>query len=85
MSGNNFFGKIEKKTGVKMIEILKLANSLKHANFKDEQTVRNVINQVSKLANRSVSKEKEDQIVKAILTNNMPTDFASLMKMINKK
>ncbi|RBW68427.1 stage VI sporulation protein F [Bacillus taeanensis] len=85
MSGNSFFGMIEKKTGVKMMEVLKLANSLKNANFKDEQTVRGVIKQVSKLANRPVPKEKEDQIVKAILTNNMPTDFASLIKMMNKK
>ena len=30
-------------------------------------------------------KEQEDQIVKAIINNNMPTDFGSLSKMFKNK
>ncbi|MFE7152294.1 stage VI sporulation protein F, partial [Heyndrickxia sporothermodurans] len=40
---NNFFKNIEKKTGVNMKEIFELANSLQNANFKDEKTVRGII------------------------------------------
>jgi hypothetical protein len=76
---------IQKKTNVRPDELLKLANSVSSTNLKDEAAVRQLIAQVAKLANKPVSKEKEDQIVKAITTNNMPMDFASLAKMFNKK
>lgn len=81
-NNNNMFGNIEKKTGVNMNEILKLANSLSNANFKDEKTVRRVIQQVAQLAGRRVSKEKEDMIVKSILNNNVPLDLNALTKMM---
>lgn len=81
---NPFFDNLEKKTNVKANDLMNLANSVSNANFKDEKTVRTLISQVSKLANVPVSKEKEDQIVQAIVQNNMPTDFASLAKMFQK-
>ncbi|MES9761127.1 stage VI sporulation protein F, partial [Priestia megaterium] len=40
---NNMFKNIEKKTGVNMKDIFELANSVQNANFKDEQTVRNIV------------------------------------------
>ncbi|MFA9455546.1 stage VI sporulation protein F [Halalkalibacter sp. AB-rgal2] len=76
---------IQKKTSVKPDEIMKLANSVSQANLQDEKTVRQLVAQVAKLANKEVSKEKEDQIVNAIVNNNMPADFSSLAKMFNKK
>nr|WP_277750895.1 stage VI sporulation protein F [Anaerobacillus alkaliphilus] len=82
---NNLFDNLEKKTNVKQQDIFNLANSVSGANFKDEQTVRNLIQQVSKLANKPVPKEKEDELVKAITNNNLPLDFASLSKMFGKK
>lgn len=87
MVGKNdsFMDQIQKKTSVKPDELLKLANSVSSANLQDEKTVRQLIAQVAKLANKEVSKEKEDQIVNAIVKNNMPADFASLAKMFNKK
>ncbi|KHF40350.1 stage VI sporulation protein F [Halalkalibacter okhensis] len=82
---SSFMDQIQKKTNVRPDELLKLANSVSNTNLKDEAAVRQLISQVAKLANKPVSKEKEDQIVKAITTNNMPMDFASLAKMFNKK
>lgn len=82
---NSFFDNLEKKTNVKQEDIFNLANSVSGANFKDEQTVRNLIQQVAKLANKPVSKEKEDELVKAIVNNNMPMDFGTLAKMFGKK
>lgn len=82
---NSFFDNIEKKSNVKQEDIFNLANSVSGANFKDEKTVRNLICQVAKLANKPVSKEKEDELVKMIINNNLPLDFSSLGKMFGKK
>lgn len=82
---NSFFDNIEKKANVKQGDIFSLANSVSGANFNDEETVRNLIQQVSKLANKQVSKEKEDELVKTIINNNIPLDFGSLAKMFAKK
>lgn len=82
---SNMFGNIEKKTGVKMEEVLKLAKSLRHADFQDEKTVREVIKKVGSLANKPVSKQKEDMLVKTIISGKVPKDFSTLEKMLKKK
>ncbi|MCA0968997.1 stage VI sporulation protein F [Halobacillus litoralis] len=78
------FGNLEKKTGVKMDDVMKLAQSLQNANFQDEKTVRQVIQKVSKLAGKPVSKKKEDKLVKAIVSGNIPSDMSSIEKMLKK-
>ncbi|KUP07551.1 sporulation protein [Bacillus coahuilensis p1.1.43] len=82
---NPFFKNIEKKTGVNMDDVLKLANSLQSANFQDEKTIRGVIQQVSQLANKKVPKELEDKIVKSIIKDGKSMDFNTISEMINKK
>jgi hypothetical protein len=82
---NNFFKNIEKKTGVNMKDIFDLANSLQNANFKDEKTVRNVIQRVSEIAKKPVSKDLEDQIVKSIINDGKSLDINTISKMINNK
>ncbi|BDG34842.1 stage VI sporulation protein F [Saccharococcus caldoxylosilyticus] len=82
---NQFFKNIEKKTGVNMKDILELANSLQHANFKDEKTVRHVIQRIAQIANRKVPKELEDQIVKTIIQNGKQLDFSTIANMLNNK
>ncbi|MGG3843665.1 stage VI sporulation protein F [Anoxybacillus kestanbolensis] len=81
----NFFKNIEKKTGVNMQDIFALANSLQHANFKDEKTVRGIVQRVAKIANRDVPKELEDKIVQAIINNGKQIDFNTIANMLNKK
>ncbi|CRK83438.1 stage VI sporulation protein F [Neobacillus massiliamazoniensis] len=82
---NGFFKNIEKKTGVNMQDIFDLANSLQNANFKDEKTVRNVIKRVSQIANKPVSRDLEDQIVKTIIKDGKSLDFNTISKMMNNK
>jgi flagellar motor component MotA len=82
---NQFFKNIEKKTGVNMKDVLELANSLQNANFKDEKTVRHVIQRVAQIANRKVPKELEDQIVKTITKNGKQLDFSTIANMLNNK
>lgn len=81
----NFFKNIESKTGVNMKDVFDLANSLQGANFKDEATVRSVIQRVSKIANKPVNKELEDKIVQSIVADGQQLDFSTLSKMLNKK
>lgn len=82
---NHFFKNIEKKTGVNMKDIFELANSLQHADFTDEKTVRGVIQRVSQIANKPVSKEMENKIVESIVKDGKQLDFTQISKMINNK
>lgn len=82
---NNLFKNIEKKTGVNMKDVFDLANSLQGANFQDENTVRNVIQRVSHMARKPVSKDLEDKIVNSIVNGKEKLDFGTIAKMINKK
>lgn len=82
MNQNNLFNNIEKQSKVNINEVLKLANSLKGANFKDEKTIRAVVSRVAKLANVTVSKQKEDELVKAIVNNRIPQNLQDLSKML---
>ncbi|PTY76375.1 sporulation protein [Heyndrickxia sporothermodurans] len=82
---NNFFKNIEKKTGVNMKDIFELANSLQNANFKDENTVRSIVQRVSQIANKPVSKEMENKIVNSIVKDGKSIDMNTISKMINNK
>lgn len=86
MGQNNesIFDKIQKSAGMDKNQIFNLADSVKDANFKDDTTVRQIVKQVALLAGKPVTREKEDQIVKAIITNNLPLDFASLNNLFKK-
>jgi uncharacterized protein YpuA (DUF1002 family) len=82
---NQFFKNIEKRTGVNMKDIFELVNSLQGANFKDENTVRNVVKRVSQIANKKVPKELEDKIVETIVKDGSQIDFSTIANMINQK
>lgn len=86
MNQNNpFFDEIEKRTNVRKDDIFNLANSVASANFQDEKTVRQLVSDVSRLAGVPVSKQKEDQIVKAVVNNKVPMSLSSLTKMFKQK
>lgn len=72
---DNFFKKIEKKTNVNKETILSLANKLQQGNMKDEQTLKKVIQEISKMTGREVSKEKEQKIINAVLNDKVPSNF----------
>ncbi|MFS0782838.1 stage VI sporulation protein F [Bacillus sp. 1P06AnD] len=82
---SNFFKNMEKKTGVNMKDVMELAGSLQGANFKDEATVRGVIQRVSKMAGKPVNRELEDKIVNSIINDGKQLDFGTIANMINKK
>ncbi len=77
---DNFFKKVEKRTNVDKDTILSLAEKLQGDNMKNENSLRDVIKQISKLTGKDVSKEKEDKIINTILDDKVPKDIDKLMK-----
>lgn len=82
---NNVFDRVQQQSGVNKDTIFKLADTLQTANFKDEKVVRDLVRKLAVLAGKPITKEKEDQIVKLVINNNLPIDFNSLTGMISGK
>lgn len=78
------FDKLQKNANINPDDIYKVADSVKHANLSDEKTVRKLVRHLAKLANKPVSKEKEDKIVQSIVNNKMPMDMQSLTQLFKK-
>lgn len=69
---DKFFSKVEKKTKVDKETILSLAQKLNTGNLKEESSLREVIQTLSSLTGKKVSKEKEDKIIDTILKDKVP-------------
>ena len=72
---DNFFDKIERKSKVGKQTILDLANKLQQSDLKNEETLREVIRELGEMTGKSVSKEKEDKIIEAVVTDKVPKDI----------
>ena len=75
MFKDNLFKKIEDKTKVNKETIINLADKIKKNNFKDENTIREVIKDLSSITGKEVSKEKEDKIISAIINDKVPKNI----------
>ena len=75
MFKDSLFNKIEKKTNINKETIINLANKIQKNNMKDESTLREVIQDLSNLTGKEVSKEKEDKIIKAIINDQVPNNI----------
>ena len=76
---DSFFNKIEKKTNVNKQSILDIASRLKDGNLKDENTIRGVIEELSKLTGKEVSKEQSDKIVNAVIGDKIPNNLEGMI------
>lgn len=74
---DSIFKKVEKKTNINKDTILSLANKLKNSNFKDENILNEVIDELSYMTGKEVSKEKKDKIIKAIKNDKVPNNIES--------
>ncbi len=71
----NLFKKVENRTKVNKNTILNLAAKLQNGNMKDKNTLLEVIDELSFLTGRSVSSEKKEKIVNAIIQDKVPNDI----------
>lgn len=78
MFRDSFFKRVEKKTNINKETILSLADKLQRSNMKDENTLREVIKDISNMTGKEVSKEKEQRIIDAIKKDNIPKDIGNM-------
>lgn len=76
---DSFFNKVERKTNVGKDTILKLAKKLQENDLKNENTLREVINELSDLTGRTVSEEKKNKIIEAVQNDNVPKDIDKMI------
>lgn len=76
---DSLLNKVEKKTNVSKQTILDLASRLKDGDLKNENTIRGVIEELSKLTGKEVTKEQSDKIVKAVVGDQIPNNLESMI------
>ena len=72
---DSFFKKVEKKTNVDKNTIIDLANKLQNGNMKDEATLKEVINTLSKMTGKKVTKEQEEKIINTVMNDQVPQNL----------
>jgi hypothetical protein len=75
MSKEDLFDRIEKKTNVNKDTIISLARKLQDGDFKNEDNLRSIIEEISTITGKEVSKEKEDKIVEMVINDKVPTNI----------
>lgn len=76
---DKFFDMVEKKTNVNKDTILDLAKKLQESDLKNEGTLREIIHTLSKMTGKTVSKEQEEKILKAVADDKVPKDIEKLI------
>lgn len=72
------FEKVKKKTNVDKETILDLAKMVNDNGLKDETTLRKVINKLSLMTGKNVSKDLEDKIIDTIKEDKVPKNIKNM-------
>lgn len=72
---DSFFNKVEKKTSVDKKTIISLAEKLQKGNMKDEKTLREVIETLSKMTGKKITKEQSDKIINKVVDGKVPENI----------
>ncbi len=72
MFDDSFFKKVEKKTKVDKNTIISLAEKLQGGNMKDEKTLSEVIDTLSKMTGKKVNKDLKEKIIKKVVKDEVP-------------
>lgn len=72
MLDDSFFKKVEKKTKVNKNTIVSLAEKLQKGNMKDEATLSEVIDTLSKMTGKKVNKDLKAKIIKKVVSDDVP-------------
>ena len=73
------FDKVEEKTNVKREDIISLAKSIQGLDMNNERNLRRLIQDVARLAGKSVSKEKEEKIIKAVKKDQVKENLSKMI------
>ncbi|MCX4253766.1 MAG: stage VI sporulation protein F [Bacilli bacterium] len=72
MLNDSFFKKVEKKTRVDKNTIVSLAEKLQNGNMKDEKTLSEVIDTLSRMTGKKVNKDLKERIIKKVVNDEVP-------------
>ena len=72
---DNLFERIEAKTNVDKDTIVSLAKKLQQGDYKNEETLKEIIHELSSITGREVSEEKEEKIINMIVNDKVPSDI----------
>ncbi len=72
---DSLFKKVENKTNVDKDTIISLANKLQNGNMKDEKTLKEVIDTLSKMTGKKVTKEQEEKIINTVMNDKVPQNL----------
>ncbi len=72
---DNLFNRITEKTNVDKDTIVGLARKLQEGNFKNKDTLREIIHELSDITGKEVSEEKENKIIDMIVNDKVPKDL----------
>ena len=72
---DNILDRIEEKTKVDKDIIVNLARKLQAGDYKNENTLREIIHELSSITGREVSSEKENKIIDIITHDKVPKDI----------
>lgn len=72
---DNLFNRIESKTNVHKDTIIALARKLQDGDFKNENTIKEIIGELSAITGKEVSEEKERKIIDMIVNDKVPKDI----------
>ena len=72
---DNLFNRITEKTNVDKDTIVGLARKLQEGDFKNKDTLREIIHELSDITGKEVSEEKENKIIDMIVNDKVPKDL----------
>lgn len=72
------FDKVKKKTSVDKETIIELAQMVNQSGLKDEKTLRKVINKLSIITGKDVSKDLENKIIDTIKEDKVPKNIQNM-------
>ena len=76
---DSFFNKIEKKTNINKDTIVSLASRLKDGNLKDKDTLKSIIDDLSKMTGKNVSEEQSNKIISDIVNDKVPNNIENMI------
>ena len=72
---DNLFNRIEEKTNVSKDTIVSLARKLQEGDYKNTNTLREIIHELSSITGKSVSEEMENKIIEMIVNDKVPNNL----------
>ena len=78
MLNDSLFKKVEQKTKVDKDTIINLAQKLQNGNMKDEKTLSEVIDTLSKMTGKKVNKDLKNKIIAKVINDEVPKNVDNM-------